>query len=273
MAYKSKEKIKEYRKEYNKNHKEGKKKYNKEYRENHKEELKEYHKKYWEKNRNEFAKRSKEYREKNKEKIKKYRKEYCEKNKEKISMHKKEYREKNKEKIKKHKKEYYEKNINSIEKKDKQRNKKLYLSSVKKLCNYYKIIKPICFFDMKEAPFKFEVTKEDIIKQNFIAIDHKNENLTGLKDKYVGGNLERHILNSTENELNNYQLLCVKHNLDKKALYEYYLALKEIKAPEADEIYKAYEDLFIYDKEKLHRKLREMGREDLIKGEDDNNAI
>jgi hypothetical protein len=126
---------------------------------------------------------------------------------------------------------------------------------------------------MEEAPFKFEARKEDIIKQNFIVIDHKNESLTGVKDEYTGSSLQRHIVNSNESELKNYQLLCSKHNLEKEALYEYYLALKEMKAPEADEIYKAYEDLFIYDKEKLHRKLKEMGREDLIKGEDEKNAI
>ncbi len=148
----------------------------------------------------------------------------------------------------------------------------MYINSIKKICNYYNIIKPICFFDLKETPFKIEATKEDITNQNFIVIDHKNENLTGLKDEYNGNSLYWHI-NSNETKLKNYQLLCAKHNLEKEALYEYYLALKEMKAEEADEIYQAYEDLFIYDKEKLHRKLREMGREDLIKGEDEKNAL
>ena len=231
---------------------------------------KEYYKEYYyEKHKEERKIHDKEYYEKNKEKIKKYR----EKNKDRIKQNKRKYYEKNRDKIKIYNKEYKKKYYEKNKKKLSEKNKKLYLSSIKKLCNHYEITKPICFFDIKEAPFKFEATKENIIKQNFIVIDHKKENLTGIKDKYVGSNLERYILKSDEKELDNYQLLCAKHNLDKQALYEYYLALKEMKAEEADEIYKAYEDLFIYDKEKLHRKLREMGREDLIKGEDEKNAI
>ena len=247
-----------------------------------------FNKKYYEKNKEKLNKQNKEYRERNKEKIKEHRKEYYKKHRDSIRKNSKKYRERNKEKIKENGQKYYkenkgkinerikkykEKNKEKISEKNKERNKKLHILSVKKLCNYYDIIKPICFFDMKEISFKFEATKEDAIKGNFIIIEHKNENLTGLKDKYSGYKLINHILNSNEKELNNYQLMCSKHNLDKWSLYEYYLALKEMKAPEADEIYKAYEDLFIYDKEKLHRKLREMGREDLIKGEDDNNAI
>ena len=258
MKYKNKEKIKKHMKDYYNKNKDKINKQKKEYNERHKDEIKKYHKEYNEKNKYIIKEKRKKYYEKNKDKLNKITKKYYEKNKIKLREGAKKYRKINKEKVKE---------------KDKERGKNLYLSSIKKLCNYYEITKPFCFFDIKESPFKFELTKEEAKKQNFIIIDHKEENLTEIKDKYHGSSLERHILNSNENELTNYQLLCSRHNLDKEVFYEYYLALKEMKAEEADEIYKAYEDLFIYDKEKLHRKLREMGREDLIKEEDENNAI
>ena len=272
MPYKDKEKQKEHNKEYWRKHKEKLKEINKEYYQKNKEKIKDKEKEYREKHKEEMKKYMKEYYGKNKDKLKEKHKKYWIKNKNRLNKKQREYHKINREKMNEKSKEYYEKNKKRLVKYRKKINKNLYLLSVKKICDYYNITKPICFFDMEQIPFKFEVTKEDIIKQKFIIIDHKDENLTGLKDKYEGKSLARHILKSNENDLEKYQLLCSKHNLDKEALYEYYLALKEMKAEEADEIYKAYEDLFIYDKEKLHRKLREMGREDLIKG-DDNNAL
>jgi len=73
---------------------------------NSKEKRKEYDRQYREKNKERIAEKQKEYREKNKEQRAEYRKEYREKNKEQILEKNKEYYEKNKEQRAKYRKEY-----------------------------------------------------------------------------------------------------------------------------------------------------------------------
>ena len=194
------------------------------------------------------------------------------KDKAKEKEHRKIYYEKNKDRLKNNRKEYLKENKERLTKKDKERRKNQHMSAIEKICDYYSIKKPICFFDKKEIPFfKSNGNKTN---KNYIVLDHKFEKETGSKDEYAGYKLKNHIINSKNNkDLGNYQLLCRKHNLDKKEFFAYCQDLKRIGNKDADKMLEIYNELFIFDKEKLHKQLREMGKEELIKDGDDYNGL
>ena len=196
---------------------------------------------------------------KNKEKEKEYYKEYRKKHKEEL----KEYREKHKEKRKKYHKKYNEKYKDKIKEKHniymKKYHKKLYKKAINRLCDYYNLKKPICFIDKKEKT-----------QHNFLVIDHKKEQETNLKDKYVGGVLYTYIITCKKEELNNYQLLCSEHNIIKHAYYYFYLKLKTKNNKYTKKAYEMYNRLFIYDKEKLKNELIKEGKKYLLLKDDNN---
>ena len=156
---------------------------------------------------------------------------------------------KNKEEIKEYKKEY---------------RKNLYIEAIKRICEYYNLKKPICFVDKKEIPIRM-----NILKNEFLVIDHKIERETGLKDKYISIKLYMHIISCPKEELNNYQLLCSNHNIIKNYFYLLYSELKKKKNSYTKEANDIYNKLFLYDKEKLKKELIKERKEYLIK--DDKN--
>lgn len=189
----------------------------------------------------------KEYRKKNKEKIKKDNKEWYQKNKEKEKEYKKKYEEKNKEILREKRREKYLKHKDSmiekarnyrINNKNKinarrrelwsnknkyivaRKNMEIHNKAIKRLCNYYKIEKPYCFFCKNEYPIKHGNNKF------FIVIDHKSENLSGKKDKLHDMSLYKYLCNCEESELQDYQFLCNTDNLMKESIYRIIEELK-----------------------------------------------
>ena len=198
---------------------------------------------------------------KDKEKERQYRKEYYEKNKDKIKEKGKEHYNKNKDRIRDHHKKYYEKNKYALKEKNKEWREKnknkikehykyLYAKAINRICNYYELKKPICFIDKKGL-----LIKNNILKNNVLIIDHKQEQETELKDKYKGTTLYNHIITCPQKELENYQLLCSNHNFIKHDFYSFYLKLKNKNSGYAKEVYEMYNEVFIYDKGKLRNEL------------------
>lgn len=157
------------------------------------------------------------------------------KSKEEIKKYNKEYRKKNKDKIKEKKKEYYEKNKKKIIEKDKEKKERLYNQAIERLCNYYKIEKPYCFFCKKEYSMNHDNNK------NFIVIDHKNEKISGKKDKLHGNSLYKYLCKCEESELKNYQFLCSIDNLMKESTYK---TIQELKDKGDDEDYEELLDIY-----------------------------
>ena len=85
--------------------------------EDNKDKLKEYKKQYNETNKDRISEKRKEYRKANEEKLSKKHKEWCHKNKDKIQKHKKKYRENNRDKIRNKRKTYYEANRDKLREK------------------------------------------------------------------------------------------------------------------------------------------------------------
>lgn len=158
MAYKDKNKEREYKKKYYHKHKEERRESRRKYREEHKEQIKKQKQEDYQKHKDnpEFKLKRKEYgekyREENKEKIKKRAREYCQRpevkkrkkiyneryNKEyyqrlEVKEHGKKWREENKEKRKKYSEEYYEEHKDEIKKNRKEYGKK-YEEKHKKFC-------------------------------------------------------------------------------------------------------------------------------------------
>ena len=78
---------------------------------------------------------------------------------------------KDKNKAKEQRKEYYEENKEKINKYEKERKKNHHISVIEKICNYYSIKKPICFFDKEKLHRQLrEMGKEELIKDE----DEKN---------------------------------------------------------------------------------------------------
>lgn len=261
MSYKDKNKRKEHSKKYYERNKKKTKEKRKEYYEKNKNKLREKMKEYREQNKDRIREKKKKYREKYKKKIIEHQKEYYEKNKEKIREKIKKYREKNKDKIKKYQKEWREKNKYKTNE-ERKRDSNL---AIKILLNYYQIKDKICFIDKNIYKRKQNATKKEINDGNIIVIDHKNEKESGEKDNYKNISLYKKIINSSNIRLDNYQLLCEKHNLAKHEFYLFYTKLKEQNSKYAEKMYEMYNKLFIYDKEKLKNELIKEGKAYLIK--------
>ena len=125
---------------------------------------------------------------------------------------------KNKDRIMKNKLEYYYKNKYKMDKYHKQYNKDLYTRAINRICNYYNK-PPVCFFCGKKQSIKNGRTT--------IYIDHKSEKVSKNKDELTNNKLYRYIsYECKEDELNNYQLLCMKCNLMKEHIYKMIIQLK-----------------------------------------------
>lgn len=201
-------------KEYNDKNKDKINEHNKEYYEKNKDKILKKVKEYYENHKNKINKYKKKYYQKNKDKLSKKEKEYYEKNKNRISKRSKKYREKNKENLSIKHKEYYEKNKDNIRKK----NKNLYYKAINRICNHYNIKTAYCFFCGKKQAIENGKTT--------IYIDHKAEKLTEEKDELNNTKLYKHICGCKEDEVNNYQLLCMKCNLMKEHIYEMIIQFK-----------------------------------------------
>ena len=65
-------------------------------------------------------------------------------------------------------------------------------------------------------------------------------------------------------------MLCSEHNFIKHDFYSFYMNLKSKNNKYAKELYELYNELFLYDKEKLKNELIKDGKEHLLK--DDKNV-
>lgn len=114
--------------------------------------------------------------------------------------------------------QYYESNKDRINKQRREYNKYLYEKAIQRICNYYNIKSPFCFFCGKKQ------TIEN--KKTILCIDHKLERLSGKKDELNHKKLYKHICECDEKSLDNYQLLCSKCNFMKEHIYEMLIQLK-----------------------------------------------
>lgn len=191
-------------------------------------------------------KKARQYYIKNIDKIKKYHLNYYNENKENIAKKYRKYYKENRKIINERTKLHYRKNSKFIVKKKED----LYKKAVKRICDYYNITKPICFVDKKEFPFR---TKGN--GNNFIVLEHKNEKISNSNDGYRSSVLYKYIISCPTSELENYQFLCSKHNVIKHWFYSFYLKLKNKNSNYKEQIYNFYNQLFIYDKNKLKNEL------------------